>query len=1008
MTVTNALGKDTIYTTTVHHGVIEAAQIDGQATTMCGASTRSVAYDANGYVDTRTDEKGYVTDYGYNARGLLETKTEAVGTTEERITTTTWHPDFRVPSQIAKSGQTIDMAYDASGRLLTRTITDTQIQSVPYSTNGNARTWTYAYNSLGLVETVDGPRTDVSDVTTYEYDVNGDLTTITNALGQVTEITARDPRGYPTQLEDVNDVVTDLTYDTRGRLTSRTVKSSQGDAVTTFDYDAVGQVIGITLPDGSQLVYEYDAAHRLTAMENGLGERIEYTLDAAGNRTAETVKDSGGSITRTMSRVYDELSRLRDSLGANGQSTDLDYDNNDNLTQIEDGLSRITGQSFDALDRLIEVTDPALNDATYAYDNRDNLTHVTDPGGVATSYVYDGLDNLIQESSPDAGTTVHEYEAGNLTKTTDGRGIVVEYAYDALNRVTAITYPASAGENVTYTYDTGTNGVGRLHTVTDESGTTTYTYDDRGNVLSVARNTGSETFVTSYTHDLADNVTSITYPSGRTVTYGRDALGRISGATSQIPAETSETLASSVTYEPFGPMAAWTSGNGVTNSRSFDQDYRVTDVEISGSGMVHDLSYGYNVVDNITSLTDQLNASLSQTFDYDDLNRLTDADGDYGGQTYAYDANGNRTQRDNATTLETQTLTYTTGTNQLATEDSQAVVHDGAGNRTSDEGGSRTYAYNHAGRLTQFTEASVLQADYTYNAQGQRVMKVRHVGASAYVRHFFYDQAGRLIGEYRDNPDGTYAYVDYVWLNEAPLVQEERSFSSAGVLTGTQTTWLHVDHLNTPRVGTNDGQIVAWRWDSDPFGVGAADTDPDNDSTDHIVLLRFPGQYEDEESGNYYNYFRHYDPMTGRYITSDPIGVAGGLNTYAYVDGNPLRYIDPYGLSKFDQFFGLPKQFWNWLHRHPDMKHIKGPDGQVPKDLAEQYHKEWKDLGQPGPYSKGKHRGSADANLLEWLVPLYLIPLMPSEIGSHPCEMPGGPLCIPEEPVEPAEPEGCE
>jgi len=115
------------------------------------------------------------------------------------------------------------------------------------------------------------------------------------------------------------------------------------------------------------------------------------------------------------------------------------------------------------------------------------------------------------------------------------------------------------------------------------------------------------------------------------------------------------------------------------------------------------------------------------------------------------------------------------------------------------------------------------------------------------------------------------------------------------VLTGTQETWLHVDHLNTPRIGTDNSQTLVWRWDSDPFGVGAPDEDPDSDSTDYVVNLRFPGQYADEELGLNYNYFRIYDPSTGRYLESDPIGLRGGLNTYGYVYQNPLRYTDPTG-----------------------------------------------------------------------------------------------------------------
>src|SRR5690606_3280817 len=80
------------------------------------------------------------------------------------------------------------------------------------------------------------------------------------------------------------------------------------------------------------------------------------------------------------------------------------------------------------------------------------------------------------------------------------------------------------------------------------------------------------------------------------------------------------------------------------------------------------------------------------------------------------------------------------------------------------------------------------------------------------------------------------------------------------------------------------------------------------------------------------------------------------------------------GLSKFDKFYGLGKDFWNWFHRHPDMNDLKGPNGQVSKDVAESYHKEWEDLGKPKPDSKGKQRGTADPELLGWLIPWYAMP----------------------------------
>ena len=443
VTVTNSLSKDAIFSFTDINGVQQITQVAGQATTLCGASTSSLTYDPNGFVDVRTDENGNETDYDYNSRGLLTTLTEAVGETEQRITTTTWHADFRVPTQIVKPGQTIDMTYDTAGRLLTRTIKDTQTQSVPYTTTNNTRTWTYTYNAAGLVATINGPRTDVTDTTTFTYDANDELWKVTNALSQVeTEIVSRNSLGLPTAVKDINGVTTELAYDVRGRLTSRTVKSSQGDAVTEFTYDDAGQLIEIELPDSSTLAYEYDDAHRLTAVENNLGERIEYTLDAAGNRTTEVIKNASSTIVKTQSRVFDELSRLREDLGANSQSFEYDYDLGGNLTDLEDTLTRQTDQSFDALDRLIEVIDPDLNDADYAYDDRDNLTSVTDPKGITTTYIYDGMDNLIQESSPDAGTIEYVYDAaGNLTQRTDARGVVTNYTYDAQNRVLTESFP---------------------------------------------------------------------------------------------------------------------------------------------------------------------------------------------------------------------------------------------------------------------------------------------------------------------------------------------------------------------------------------------------------------------------------------------------------------------------------------------------------------------------------------------------------------------------------------
>jgi RHS repeat-associated protein len=120
-----------------------------------------------------------------------------------------------------------------------------------------------------------------------------------------------------------------------------------------------------------------------------------------------------------------------------------------------------------------------------------------------------------------------------------------------------------------------------------------------------------------------------------------------------------------------------------------------------------------------------------------------------------------------------------------------------------------------------------------------------------------------------------------------------------GTEASTTLYYVHADHLNTPRALVDVQNRVVWRWDSDPFGVAPASEDPDGDGKAVTLNLRFPGQYRDAETGLHYNYFRDYDPQTGRYVQSDPIGLAGGINPYGYASANPLGRTDPMGL--FDE-----------------------------------------------------------------------------------------------------------
>src|SRR5262249_45818129 len=152
---------------------------------------------------------------------------------------------------------------------------------------------------------------------------------------------------------DPNQLTTVLAYDARERLISRSV----GNEVTSYAYDNAGQLTKITLTDGSFLSYTYDAAHRLTGITDNLGDRIAYTLDAMGNHIQEQVFDPTSALAQTRSRVFNNLNRLAQDLGAQGQTTQYAYDNQGNVTTTTDPLNHSTSNQYDALNRLIKVTD---------------------------------------------------------------------------------------------------------------------------------------------------------------------------------------------------------------------------------------------------------------------------------------------------------------------------------------------------------------------------------------------------------------------------------------------------------------------------------------------------------------------------------------------------------------------------------------------------------------------------------------------------------------------------
>lgn len=832
-------------------------------------------YDANGFVGSQTDFNGNRTAYSRDVRGLERSRTEASGTPIARTISTEYDPQWRVPVRITEptsSGSRVTtFTLDSRGNVKTKTVT----------VGTESRTWTYDYNAAGQKILEDGPRTDVADTTRWTY-LDGNLETMTDAAGNVTRYGGYDAHGRPGTMTDPNGLVTAMTYDARGRLKT----SSAGGETTVYDYDGAGNLQKLTLPDGTFLAYGYDAAQRLTSITDSLGNSVAYTLDEAGNRKAETTRDPSGALAQTMSRVFDALSRVKELRGASNQLTAYTYDRNGNLKSASDPLAHGTANDYDALNRLTKVTEPQVAGAPAAgtiglgYDARDNLTSVTDQRGLVTSYAYSGFDELKTLSSPDTGVEQYTYDpAGNVKSMVDARGQSANYGYDAVNRLKSLLY---TDETLDFTYDdvaVSPNSKGRLSKVTDASGSTTYGYDPQGRVTVKTQVAGAVTSQVRYRYNAAGQMDLLTTPSGQAIGYAYTNNQVTSITVNGAP------LLNAAKYFPFGDVAKWTWGNGETYQRVYDLDARIASVTLG----TQTRAYGFDDASRITGLTDRQGATTlaSATFGYDNLDRLSSAVHSAGAynESFAYDLVGNRTSHTvtlaSATTggAQVTAYTYSPTSNRLTKLGGQDIGYDPAGNTQSD--GDFTYRYSGRNRLVEVKQGASTVATYKHNAFGERVAKT--LGGSTTT--FVYDEDGRLLGEY----GAAGALIqETVWLDDTP-VATLRPKSGGGV----DVYYVWADHLDTPRAVTtsaNPSNLI-WRWDSDPFGMTAAQ------ETGLTYNLRFPGQYFDVETTTHYNYYRDYNPQTGRYQQSDPIGIWGGLNTYAYVENDPLRSFDPLGWS---------------------------------------------------------------------------------------------------------------
>ncbi|NJC00727.1 RHS repeat-associated protein [Xanthomonas sp. 3272] len=881
-------------------------------------------YTSDGRLASTSDSRNFKTQYEYTDwyRSAI---VSAVGTNQERREEVVRDREYNalLSNKTYDAGghalRTLTSTYNTRGQALTSSRTD------PVAATTRTTVTTYCEQTdidadtcplLGLTTSVDGPRSDLSDLLRYTYYAiddsacaatpnncahrKGDLWKVTNALGQTTEYLAYDGAGRPLSIKDTNGIVTDYTYHPRGWLTASKVRgadasSEADDRITRIDYWPTGLVKQVTQPDGAFTAFTYDAAHRLTDITDNAGNTVHYTLDNAGNRVKEDTTDASGTLKRTLSRVYNQLGQLKTQATAASDPTDFEYDANGNATKVTDALATATQSEYDPLNRLSRTLQDVAGikaNTTFDYDALDNLTKVTDPKGLDTKYEYNGFGDLVKLTSPDTGVTSYTYDsAGNRATQTDARGNTTGYGYDALNRLTKVTYPTTS-LNVTYTYDVTqtacasgeTFSIGRLTKMQDGGAITQYCYNRFGDLARKVQTSNGKALVLRYDYTVGGQLRRMTYPDGAVVDYVRNAQGQTTEVGVTPAGGSRQVLLGNASYYPFGPAAGWTYGNGRTLARRYDLDYRPQAIQDTRPGGL-EVGFGFDPAGNLTALTPAGNSTPEIGLGYDALGRLTGLkDGRTGTliDGYSYDATGNRLSAKVGTA--TQAYTYPADSHRLSAVAGVARSYDATGNTTAIGGTARQYTYDTTGRMTQARRAGAVTMNYRYNGKGEQVR--RFLGTTN--TYTLYDEAGHWLGDYDTNGAPK---QQAIWLDDLPV----------GLLANANKLhYIEPDHLGSPRVVIDPNRDVAvWTWSlkGEAFGNTAPNQDPDGDGAALVLDMRFPGQRFDAASGLNQNYFRDYDAATGRYGQSDPIGLDGGISTYAYVKSKPLTWIDIFGLD---------------------------------------------------------------------------------------------------------------
>lgn len=804
------------------------------------------SYNGKGKPTSITDAEGVTTTVTYDGSGVLPTQiTRASGTADQTATSFSYaNGDLQ---STTTNGSTTGFTNNAAGLPLTvtdpeggvNTLTYDQAGNLTSSTDANGNKSEYTYDWRGNMLTAkDGE----GNVTTYAYNLAGRLQTVTDPLGRVTSTTTDYSRKVTAVVAPAG--TTGFEYDGNGNLK----KLTRGDAVTAYTYDSQNRMTSQTDPEGYQTKYGFSNGGGCSTCGGG----------SSSNSTPTVITDPLGGVT---ANVLDKLGRVKQINDPLSNLTNLQYDKVGRVVKRIDANGNATNYAYDALGRVKSQTDAEGGITGFTYDNKGNLLSLTDPESNSTTFEYDKAGRKTKETRPEGQSTIYTYYPSGLLKTVkDGKGQVTTYTYDKANHLTEIKFADNT--NHTFRYDKAGNLTN--YGTPDVQGT--ITYDNANRKIQETVTISSVTKGYSYSYDSKGNKASFTSPEGITYAYTynkNDQPKGISTPAGQITLDYSWIRSTKVTLP-----------NGVITDFSYNENSWLTNIAAQKlPNPVFAAGYSFDKIGNIT----QKATDVSTAYGYDKTYQLINATNPQQLEAFTYDKVGNR-----KTEQGTQISWTFNKNNELLTAGTVSFGYDDNGNTTSKvEGGATTsFVYGATDRLQTVQLSDGRTATYTYDPFGRRIKKQVGIETTFYI----YADEG-LIGEYSGigTAKKTYGWrPNGIW-GTNPLFQSENG----------NYYFYHNDHLGTPQKVTDQLGNVVWSAKYTGFGDSTVDA-----GSTVVNMLRFPGQYFDEETRLHYNWHRFYNSETGRYTEVDPLGFgAQDGNLYRYVFNAPTVLSDFLGLE---------------------------------------------------------------------------------------------------------------